>query len=245
MIIPDPALPATPTPVAPPQWRRLILIVLTGLAVGLAVWLSPLGHHLHPAKVAHWLRSIGSTWWTPLVFLGLYIACSLTFVPVLPLAVAGTLIWGWWWGGLIEVAVATIAALPPYLISRSTASAWIEAKIRERFGINYDLVRVRATSTLFLLRLVPVLPFSAVNYLAGLAAIRPLPYTIASLVGMIPSVFIFTYFVDSIASGLLTMKQATTRVIIGGIAIAALFIAARIVAARIHHRNIHEKSVDR
>ena len=245
MIVPDPALPATSAPVTPPRWRRLFAIIVTGIAVGLAIWFSPLGEYLHPAKVTLWLRSIGSTWWTPLAFLGLYIVFSLTFVPVLPLAVAGTLIWGWWWGGLIEVVAATIAALPPYLISRSTASAWIEAKLRERFGVNYDLIRVRATSTLFLLRLVPVLPFSAVNYLSGLAAIRPVPYTIASLVGMIPSIFIFTYFVDAIASGMLTMKQASLRVIAGGAAVAALFIAARIVAARIHHRHIHERGVDR
>jgi uncharacterized membrane protein YdjX (TVP38/TMEM64 family) len=239
MIVSHPAPPANPTPAPPPHWRRLIAIVLTGLAIGIAIWVSPLGEHLHPARVAFWLRSIGSTWWTPLVFLGLYVVFSLTFVPVLPLAVAGTLIWGWWWGGLIEILVATIAALPPYLISRSTASAWIEAKIRERFGVNYDLVRVRATSTLFLLRLVPVLPFSALNYLAGLAAIRPIPYAVASLVGMIPSVFIFTYFVDAIASGVVTMKQASLRVFLAGSALAALFIAARVIAARLHHRHLH------
>ncbi len=233
--------PATPSPAAPFRWRRLLAIVAAALAIGLAVWFSPLRAHLHPAEVAAWLRSLGSTWWTPFVFLGLYIAFSITFVPVLPLAVAGTLIWGWWWGGLIELIAATIAALPPYLISRSTASAWIEGKIRERFGVNYDLVRVRATSTLFLLRLVPVLPFSLLNYLAGLAAIRPLPYAAASLVGMIPSVFIFTYFVDAIASGVVTMREASLRVFLAGSALAVLFVGARILAARIHHRHIHDR----
>jgi uncharacterized membrane protein YdjX (TVP38/TMEM64 family) len=238
-MIPAPPVPPAPVPPATPNWRRLATIVAAGAVVGIAIWLSPLGEHLHPARVAFWLRSIGSTWWTPFVFLGLYALFSLTFIPVFPLAVAGTLIWGWWWGGLIELVVATISALPPYLISRSTASAWIEAKIRERFGVNYDLVRVRATSTLFLFRLVPILPFSALNYLAGLAAIRPIPYTVASFVGMIPSVFIFTYLVDAIASGVLTMQQASLRVILAGSAFAALFIAARIVAARLHHRQIH------
>ncbi len=216
------------------------MIVAVGLAIGIGIWFSPLREHLHWAQVTLWLRSLGTAWWTPFVFLGLYVVCSITFIPVLPLAVAGTLIWGWWWGGLIELVAATIASLPPYLISRSTASAWIEAKIRERFGINYDLVRVRATSTLFMLRLVPVLPFSALNYLAGLAAIRPIPYAAASLVGMIPSVFIFTYFVDAIASGVVTMRQASMRVFIAGSAMAILFIGARILAARIHHKHIHE-----
>lgn len=239
MTVPDPAPPAIPSSLASPHWRRLIAIVAIGGAVGLAVWLSPLGEHLHPARVAFWLRSIDSTWWTPLLFLGLYIVFSLAFIPVLPLAVAGTLIWGWWWGGLIEVLVATIAALPPYLISRSTASAWIEAKIHERFGVNYDRVRVRATSTLFLLRLAPILPFSAVNYLSGLAAIRPIPYTIASLVGMIPSVFIFTYLVDSIASGMVTLRQASLRAILAGSALAALFVAARLIGAKLHERHLH------
>ena len=68
-----------------------------------------------------------------------------------------------------------------------------------------------------------------------------MPYTAASLVGMIPSVFIFTYLVDAIASGMLTMRQASLRVFLAGSAMAVLFIGARILAARIHHRHIHER----
>ncbi|HVR44499.1 MAG TPA: VTT domain-containing protein [Thermoanaerobaculia bacterium] len=219
-----------------PPWRRILVIAICAAGLGIAIWLSPLRALLDPESAAAWLRSIGSSWWAPLAFLAIYLLFSLGFIPVLPLAVAATLIWGWFLGGAIELAVATIAALPPYLIARSTASGWVESRLRARFGVNYDRVRIRATSTLFLLRLLPLLPFSAVNYLAGLAAIRPLPYVVATLLGMIPSVFVFTYFVDAVASGGLSMGQASARVVVAGLALAALFVAARIVAAKLHMR---------
>lgn len=203
---------------------------------GAAIWLSPLRSWIDPHGATAWLRSIGNTWWAPFVMLGLYVLFSLTFVPVLPLAAAAALIWGWVWGGVIEIVIATIAALPPYLLARSTASGWIESRMRQRFGVNYDLVRIRATSGFFMLRLIPILPFSVLNYLGGLAAIRPIPYTVSTFVGMIPSIFIFTYLVEAVASGTLTTRQATIRVLLGGTAAAVLFLVARIVAHRVQHR---------
>lgn len=220
----------------PPPVRRIVLLLAFALAAGAAVWFSPLRQFVQPAVVTDWLRGIGDSWWAPVAFLGIYVLFSLTFVPVLPLAAAAALIWGWFWGGMLELVVAVAAAIPPYLIARSAASSWIEEKLKERFGVNYDRVRIQATSTLFLLRLVPVLPFSAVNYLAGLAAIRPVPYLVASTVGMIPSIFIFTYFVDSVAAGSISLRSASLRVVAGGLVLALLFILSRIVAARLIHK---------
>lgn len=226
-------------PPTPPPWRRISIALVLALTMVVLVWFSPLRGWVDPVRVTEWLRAAGSSWWAPLVFLGVYILFSLTFVPVLPLAVAAALTWGWFWGGIIELIAAIVAAIPPYLIARSTASSWIEQKMKERFGINYDRVRIRATSTLFLLRLIPVLPFSAVNYLSGLAAIRPLPYLVATAVGMIPSVFIFTYFVDAVASAELSWEAASIRMIAAGIGLGALYIISRVVAARLHQKHLH------
>ncbi|MFN2441371.1 MAG: TVP38/TMEM64 family protein [Thermoanaerobaculia bacterium] len=233
----SPAPPVIPSP-PPPPWRRIAIALLFAVLAAVAVWFSPLREWVDPARVSEWLRSTGSLWWAPLVFLGVYVLFSLTFVPVLPLAAAAALTWGWFWGGIIELVVAIVGALPPYVIARSAASSWIESKMKARFGINYDRVRIRATSTLFLLRLVPVLPFSAVNYLSGLAAIRPLPYLVATTIGMVPSVFLFTYFVDAVASGLLSWRQASLRMAAAGLGLGLLFIASRIVAAKLHQRSL-------
>jgi uncharacterized membrane protein YdjX (TVP38/TMEM64 family) len=237
--VPTPPPSFSVGPPTPPPWRRISIALIVALSMVVIVWFSPLRGWIDPVRVTEWLRATGSSWWAPLVFFAVYVLFSLTFVPVLPLAVAAALTWGWFWGGMIELVVAIVAAFPPYMIARSTASSWIEQKMKERFGVNYDRVRIRATSTLFLLRLIPVLPFSAVNYLSGLAAIRPLPYMVASAVGMIPSVFIFTYFVDAVASGELSWGAASVRMIAAGIGLGALFILSRVVAARLHQRHFH------
>ena len=36
------------------------------------------------------------------------------------------------------------------------------------------------------LRLIPAVPFSVLNYAAGASSVRPLPYTLATLVGVVP-----------------------------------------------------------
>src|SRR5439155_22124655 len=47
-------------------------------------------------------------------------------------------------------------------------------------------LRERGWPTIVSMRLIPAVPFSVMNYAAGASAIRVLPYTLASLVGLIP-----------------------------------------------------------
>jgi uncharacterized membrane protein YdjX (TVP38/TMEM64 family) len=97
---------------------------------------------------------------------------------------------------------------------------------------------VNVTSTLFLVRLVPILPFSAVNYLAGLAGVRPSPYIMSTLIGMIPSAFIFTYLVDTMATGDLSLLEIGVRVALAGAVFGALFLLGRFLLARRHRKRM-------
>lgn len=216
-----------------PPRRFFLLLAMIAVCAG-AVWLTPLREAIHPTVIAAWLRGVGEEWWAPLAFVLIYTICSLSFVPALLLAVTAALLWGWALGGVIDLIAGTIAALPPFWLARSSAAGWIEVKLRRRLGINYDRFRVNVTSTLFLIRLVPVLPFSAVNYLAGLAGVRPAPYIVATAIGMTPSAFIFTYLVDSVAQGELSLIEMGVRVALAGLAFAALFLLGRLWLVRRH-----------
>lgn len=241
--LPPPMLPPTePTPPErdrPP--RRLFLLVAMIAALAGAIWLTPLREVIHPTLIAAWLRGVAGEWWAPLAFVLIYTVCSLAFVPALLLAATAALLWGWALGGVIDLVAGTIAALPPFWLARSSAAGWIEQKLRRRLGINYDRFRVNVTSTLFLVRLVPVLPFSAVNYLAGLAGVRPSPYIVATAIGMTPSAFIFTYLVDSAARGELSLIEMGVRVALAGLAFAVLFLLGRVWLIRRHRARMRRR----
>lgn len=169
----------------------------------------------------------------PLLFIAIYVLLSLLMFPPVVLSIAGTLIWGWWLGGLWELAAAFIGSIAPYLLSRGAAGVWLREKIRNRYPAIERQLERNGNFTFLLVRIVPVIPYSVLNYLAGLVRIRPLPYFVLTFIGMIPSIFIFTWFVDSIAEGVMTEGQATVRVLIGCTLIGALAIAGRIVTKRL------------
>ena len=49
------------------------------------------------------------------------------------------------------------------------------------------------------LRLIPVVPFSAINYAAGASAVRLMPYTLATLAGLLPGTAAVVILGDALA----------------------------------------------
>lgn len=90
--------------------------------------------------------------------------------------------------------------------------------------------------TLLLLRLIPIIPYNILNYVAGLACIKPREYVTATFIGTIPGIFIFTYLASSIASGLVSPRQAFVRILIAGALLAALALVSRFFANKVKSR---------
>lgn len=186
-----------------------------------------------------WLRSIRGHWWTPLVYVAAYTLMNLLFIPPLPLSIAAVVLWGWARGGTIELLAATIGALFPYLVARSASREWLAARLANHRKLAAILDR-EGFSMVLTLRFVPVIPYTLLNYLAGFSAIRPLPYVAATLLGMIPSTFIFAYFVDGLVQGLVRPREVTMHIFAAGALLAALVLLTRFLGRRVTarlHRN--------
>jgi uncharacterized membrane protein YdjX (TVP38/TMEM64 family) len=78
---------------------------------------------------------------------------------------------------------------------------------------------------MFLARFIPVFSFDIVSYGAGLTNISLKAFAVATLVGMAPATFAFTYFGSSIVS-------AQWPLIVGGVAMVGLFLAMPKLLAR-------------
>ncbi|KAL4515816.1 hypothetical protein Ndes2526A_g00520 [Nannochloris sp. 'desiccata'] len=129
--------------------------------------------------------------WGPLgyvAYIGVYALLELFAVPAIPLTMTAGVIFGVGAGTAVVSVAATMAATGAFLIARYIArdkiAAWAEKNPKfaaiDR-AIGKDGFRVVA-----LLRLSPLLPLAASNYLYGLTSVDLGSYVLASWVGMLP-----------------------------------------------------------
>lgn len=187
-------------------------------------------------EVIAFARSVRSVWWLPIAYVAAYVLLAILCVPPQLLSILAPIVWGWRLGSAIELVAATVGAIPPYLIARSA----LRLRVAKRMGEQ----RVDNFALLLIFRLVPVIPYSLLNYIAGLSAITPGAYVAASAIGMIPSIVIFAYFVDAVAAGLMKPSEVLARAVIAG-AILAVFVVATRLAARVVKPPARGASTDR
>jgi uncharacterized membrane protein YdjX (TVP38/TMEM64 family) len=184
------------------------LLVLA--ALGVALWQSGLLRHLSWASLAqHQTELLSLVAIHPLLagilYVLLYTVVVALSVPEAALGtVAGGLLFGPLIGGALAVVGATFGAVILFLVAR-TAFADLLAR---RAGTLIEHIRPGlhrdGFSYLLALRLIPVVPFWLLNVGAALCGMRLVPYTAATLIGIIPATFVFAW----IGSGVGTVLAA-------------------------------------
>ena len=212
-------------------WRGAA-VLLTLALIGIAVWFSPLRQQFDAAAVVAWAREYRGVWWVLPAYFGLYIALTVCFVPTQALSISSVVVWGWALGGLVELLAATTSAVFPFLIARGTLRESIVARLEKHRTVSEVLDREGFT-LLLVLRVVPILPFTVLNYAAGLTSLRLWQYIVGTLIGMIPSTFIFAYFVHAVLEGVMQPRQVVTRGLLAGLLLAILIIATRLAIPRV------------
>ena len=217
-----------------PRTRKILVAALAVLAV-LAITLAVRASGFRPDAAATWLRSIADFWWAPLAFVLLYSAFNLALLPATILTLTAGVVWGWLEGGAWVLLASTIGSAAPYFLARRGSGPIVDAMKRRAARLADALYREGFT-TLLLLRLVPVFPYNLLNYAAGLAGIGPRDYLLATFIGTIPGIFIFTYFADSLAAGVLTRGEAFVRIFLAGVLLAGLVLTGRLMSGRVRKR---------
>ena len=132
----------------------------------------------------------------PLLFAGVFFAAYVAVAALsLPLAVWMTLaagaLFGFWWGLLIVSFASTIGATLAFLAARFFLRDWVRARLGARAqAIDKGLQR-DGPFYLFTLRLIPVIPFFAVNLLMGLTPIPVLTFYLVSQAGMLAGTAVY------------------------------------------------------
>ncbi|MGD9602388.1 MAG: VTT domain-containing protein [Gammaproteobacteria bacterium] len=138
-----------------------------------------------------WLRGFGQA--SPLLFVGLYVVATVLFLPGGLLTLAGGAIFGTIPGALLSLTGATIGATFAFLLARYVASGWAAARLQAKLPTLMDGIESEGWKFVGLVRLVPILPFNALNYALGLTPIRLVHYVWASFAFMLPGALAYSY----------------------------------------------------
>jgi uncharacterized membrane protein YdjX (TVP38/TMEM64 family) len=188
-------------------------------------------------QLRDWAESVGP--WFPLAFLVAQIVATVVPVPRTAFTLAAGLLFGPVLGVLIAVFASTASALVAVLLVR--AAGWqLNRLVRHRAVDRVDeRLRERGWLAVLSLRLIPVVPFSALNYAAGASAVRVLPYTLSTLAGLLPGTAAVVILGDALAghpSPLLYLVSLST----GALGLTGLVVEIR--HYRRHHHKLHRTS---
>jgi len=156
----------------------LVLIVLA--AIGLAVVLGT------PDVAAMRSRVDAAGRWGAALFFVLYAGLTLLPSPKALLTAAGGALFGLWVGAGLALAAALVGAIASFGLGRLLGRDAVDRLIRGRLARVDEMLADHGLSAVLVVRLVPLVPFTAINYASGLSGVGFRPYVLGSAVGMVP-----------------------------------------------------------
>ena len=132
--------------------------------------------------------------WASLGFIAVYIVIVGLSLPGATIAtLTGGFLFGMFPGTLYNVLAASIGATCIFLAARAGLGATLAARLQGGSASRVQTaLRENQWSALFIMRLVPALPFVLANLLPAIVGVRLLPFVITTFFGIIPAALVFT-----------------------------------------------------
>jgi uncharacterized membrane protein YdjX (TVP38/TMEM64 family) len=141
--------------------------------------------------VEAWVAGLGV--WAPIGFVLLYGVATIALIPGGVFDLAGGALFGPVYGSLIDLAGATLGAALSFLVARYVAREWVQMRSGPRVKAVMRSVDADGWQFVAFVRLVPIFPYSVMNYLLGLTRIPFHQYMIATVIFMLPSTVVYTW----------------------------------------------------
>src|SRR5581483_3710520 len=166
-------------------WLNILKLAVLAAIAGGSLWLL-LSHSewfRDPRQVK--LEVLAWGVWGPLVYVLLYAIGPSFLVPGAVMTIAGGLAFGTLWGSVYSLVGADAGALIAFAAGRFLGRSFVEHLIGARFEKLLAQIGRHGFQIVFYLRLVPLIPYNALNLLAGASPITFRDYFWASMIGMV------------------------------------------------------------
>jgi uncharacterized membrane protein YdjX (TVP38/TMEM64 family) len=174
--------------------RVLILLVIVGgaayLLIGHMEWFDD------PRRVKVEVLEWGL--WGPFAFIMFYAVGPSFLVPGAVMTLAGGLAFGALRGSIYSLAGANLGAIIAFGAGRFLGRDFVERIVGTKFNRMLEGIARHGFQIIFYLRIVPVIPYNALNLLAGTSRIAFRDYFWASVIGMVPGTIVFAFLGDAL-----------------------------------------------
>jgi uncharacterized membrane protein YdjX (TVP38/TMEM64 family) len=224
------AVMATASTVSPRRFIAILAAIVILIAVAVLVPLPT------AVQLRDWATSVGP--WFPLAFLAAHIVVTVFPFPRTVFTLAAGLLFGPYLGVPLAVLASTLSAVIALLLVR--AAGWqLSRLVRHPRVDSLDArLRERGWPAIVSMRMIPAVPFSVVNYAAGASAVRVLPYTLATFVGLLPGTAAVVILGDALTG------NVSPLLFVVSLCTASLGIAGLIYEIRAHRRAHRERLAD-
>jgi len=177
---------------------NVVKIAIIAILLGGSIWL--LIEHsewfTEPALVKAQVVQWGA--WGPIVYMLLYAVGPSFLVPGAVMTIAGGLAFGTTLGSVYSLIGGDAGALVAFAAGRFLGRSFVERIVGERFESMLQRIARHGFQIILYLRMVPVIPYNALNLLAGASPITFRDYFWATMIGMIPGTILFAFLGDAL-----------------------------------------------
>jgi uncharacterized membrane protein YdjX (TVP38/TMEM64 family) len=162
-------------------WIRpavLLVLVAAGAVVALIVGTPPVEEVRGVVARAGWAG--------PVLYTALYAAVTLTPAAATVASITAGVLFGFPLGLTVVLGGAVSGAAVAFALARVLGRGAVQRIDSARLRRLDELLRRRGVLAVIGVRLVPLLPFAALNYACGLTAVRPRDYVLGTTVGILP-----------------------------------------------------------
>lgn len=221
----------------------MIRIVVPVGVIALIAAFFALGYHEHLTLDAfHEGRESFEAWYElhPWLTLSIYVAVfvlATLFLPIAALMTAvGGALFGFWTGALVASFAAALGATLAFWLSRFVLHDAVQSRFGNRLAAIHSGMAQDGPLYLFSLRLVPVVPFFAINLAMGLTPIKTFTFYWVTQLGMLAGILVYANAGTQLAE-VDNLSEVFTPKLIGSLLLLAVFpLAARWLVAIVRAR---------
>jgi len=136
--------------------------------------------------------------WGPFAFIMFYAVGPSFLVPGAVMTLAGGLAFGAFWGSVYSLAGANLGAIIAFGAGRFLGRGFVERIVSAKFNRMLAGIARHGFQIIFYLRIVPIIPYNALNLMAGASRIAFRDYFWASVIGMFPGTIVFAFLGDAL-----------------------------------------------
>lgn len=217
------------------SWVRLAIGVFILADAIILFKLTPVGSWIKPENLQLLKTQLGV--FAPLGYIAIYCIATVFGIPGTILTLSAGALFGPFLGTLWTVIGATLGATGAFLVARFVAGDWARRQFEKGDRLRRLSQGIEQDGFWFALsiRLAPVFPFNAVNYLFGLTPIKLPTYILATAIGIIPGSFAYNWLGQG---GIQALNGGAPWQLVGALAALAVLSALPILLKRFKRKKI-------